>query len=153
METYDQKRRRLFGRKFLPRYLKELNQIIRGQVHEMNLLTLRETDNIREIKIKGTPHCIKKVERILFNEKEELKTIILGNPERARKGYYVLTSDSIDCGAYKIKSILDFDLDFPFNATQSGIITLIRMDLSEEIILDFFEEQGTQYIDIEIYWK
>jgi hypothetical protein len=48
METYEQKKRRLFGKQYLPQYLEEFNKILKIHVDATNLLSIVETDEIRQ---------------------------------------------------------------------------------------------------------
>jgi hypothetical protein len=44
----------------------------------------------------------------------------------------------------------DFNFDFSFKDEHVGLITFIREDLLEKIILDFYEENKIECLDIEI---
>ena len=150
METYEQKKRRLFGKQFLPQYLEELNKILKIHVDSTNLSSIVEMDEVRQnILAKKLKYKFK----ILFNEKEKLKEIIFSNIERFNDKYYVFTSYSMNCGILMIDSLQEFNFDFSFEDMRSGIITLTRADLFEEILLDFNEENGVEYLEIEIYEK
>ena len=59
----------------------------------------------------------------------------------------------MNCGILMIDSLQEFNFDFSFEDMRSGIITLTRADLFEEILLDFNEENGVEYLEIEIYEK
>lgn len=65
-------------------------------------------------------------------------------------GYFVFISDVLQCGAIRISSIDDFNFNFGYDDLGSGIISIIREDLLEKIILEFYEENGTKYIDVEL---
>jgi len=150
METFEQKKRRLFGKQLLPKYLEELSKILNIQVDASNLLSIVEMDEVRHnILAKKLKYKFK----ILFNDKEKLKQIIYNNIKSINEKYYVFTSYSTDCGILLIDSLQDFNFDFSFKDMHSGIVTLTRADLLEEVILDFYEESGGEYLDIEIYEK
>lgn len=88
--------------------------------------------------------------KILFNDKEELKSIIFNN-FNTNDSVYIFTSLSRDCGAVLIDSIIYFNFNFNFMDDHSGIITLISSDVKNKILLDFYEEDGLQYLEIESY--
>ena len=68
METYEQKKRRLFGKQFLPQYLEELNKILKIHVDSTNLSSIVEMDEVRQnILAKKLKYKYK----ILLNEKEK----------------------------------------------------------------------------------
>jgi hypothetical protein len=148
METIEQKKRRLYGKQYLSAYLLELNKILLIKVDTANLLSIVKTDEIRSyFNLKKLKNSYK----ILFNEKDKLKEIVLRNNESISGQYYVFTSLSINCGVVKIDSLFDFNFNFPFNALASGVITITKSDLSKEILLDFSEENGIKYLEIEVY--
>jgi hypothetical protein len=150
METYEQKKRRLFGKQYLPQYLEEFNKILKIHVDATNLLSIVETDEIRQHILAKE---LKYKTKILFNEKEELKEIIFNSSERTNDKYYIFTSYSNDCGTLKINLLQDFNFDFSFKDEHVGLITFIREDLLEKIILDFYEENKIECLDIEILSK
>jgi hypothetical protein len=148
METYEQKKRRLFGKQYLQSYLGELKSILQISVETLDLLPIVETDKLSEI---DYSNYLKMSFNILFNEKNKLKEIIFKNCERVNKSYFIFTEYSLDCGTLKISKLQDFNFDFSFKSLHSGLISLISEDLSEKIILDFSEENGDEYLEIEIY--
>ncbi|PWJ57016.1 hypothetical protein CLV98_109125 [Dyadobacter jejuensis] len=149
METTEQKRRRLFGKQDVPLYLAELNKILKIHIGPTDLLSIVETDEIRQQNLAKNLIFSTK---ILFDEKNKLKEIIKIN-EVLGVGYYVFTKYSRDCGTLLMNSFDNFDFDFPFDALLSGLITFTQEDLRKEIVLDFYEEDGVEYLEIEIYEK
>jgi hypothetical protein len=148
METIEQKKRRLYGKKDLPTYLKEINEILLIEVDSDNLLSIVKTDEIRN---HFSSKRLKNSYKILFDEKEKFKEIVLKNIGNTSGQFFIFTSLSINCGALAIDSILDFNFNFGFNSITSGIITITKSNLSKEILLDFTEENGIKYLEIEIY--
>ena len=82
METYEQKKRRLFGKKYLQTYLGELKSILQINVDAVDLLSIVETDKLNEI---DYSNYSKKSFNILFNEKDKLKEFIFNNCEQINK--------------------------------------------------------------------
>jgi hypothetical protein len=148
METLEQKKRRLFGKKYLISYLQELNKIIVNKVSQSDLLSIEETDEILKYKFSSNSTTSFK---ILFNNKEDFKKIINKYIEIDNNKYYVFTSYWFDCGALKINILSDFNFDFYFDDEHSGIISFIREDIMQKIILDYYEEGDCKFLDIEIY--
>ncbi len=125
----------------------ELNNILKINVSSKDLLTLEETDLIL-----SNPYKLKVFfkETILFEHTTKLESAVVNNISQSEYGYFVFVSDVLQCGAIRISSIDDFNFNFGYDDLGSGIISIIREDLSEKIILDFYEENGTKYIDIEL---
>lgn len=148
METNEQKKRRLYGKQDLPLYLDELRKILKKEITISMLLSIVETDKIRE---QNQAKQLKYSSKILFTDKENLEKTLLEDVDEVNNRYYVFTSYSKDCGTILINSLQEFNFDFSFKDVTSGIITLTREDLLKEIVLDFYEENKIQYLDVEIF--
>lgn len=143
-ETLEQKKRRLFGKQYLDEYKKIIEKITNN---DFEILSIVETDEIikNELKLK-----LVFSKKILFKDKEELKSIIFEHIS-VDNSIYVFTSLSRDCGAILINNINSFNFDFNFSDDLSGIISLISSDIRNKILLDFYEEDNLFYIEIEHY--
>jgi len=149
METYEQKKRRLFGKlNYLSQYLNELNRLVKNTNIQNHLISLIETDNIQfldETKwIKLTmPFPIKR---------QYLCEIIPIFEQNSDTGFYLITEFSKDCGALFIESLVNFNSDFEFKDEHSGLIIIIDKDISKKLLLDFYESNdGNLIIEVEIY--
>ena len=143
-ESLEQKKRRLFGKQYLSEYQEVINKITKN---DFKILSIVETDKLIEKESKLKLRFSKK---ILFNDKEELKSIIFNN-FNTNDSVYIFTSLSRDCGVVLIDSIIYFNFNFNFMDDHSGIISLISSDVKNKILLDFYEEDGLQYLEIESY--
>ena len=141
-ESLEQKKRRLFGKQYLSEYQEVINKITKN---DFKILSIVETDKLIE---KVSKLKLRFSKKILFNDKEELKSIIFNN-FNTNDSVYIFTSLSRDCGAVLIDSIIYFN--FNFMDDHSGIISLISSDVKNKILLDFYEEDGLQYLEIESY--
>ena len=75
-ETYEQKRRRLFGKvNFLPAYLQQLNKLLNIEVTADMLLSIVETDCFLE-QIDFNSDTLFYKETIPFEDKENLQRIV-----------------------------------------------------------------------------
>lgn len=143
-ESLEQKKRRLFGKQYLSEYQEVINKITKN---DFKILSIVETDKLIE---KVSKLKLRFSKKILFNDKEELKSIIFNN-FNTNDSVYIFTSLSRDCGAVLIDSIIYFNFNFNFMDDHSGIISLISSDIKNKILLDFYEEDGLQYLEIESY--
>lgn len=143
-ESLEQKKRRLFGRQYLIEYQDIIKKIVNNN---FEILSIVETDKIiekeRQLKLIFS-------KKILFKNKEELKSVVLENIS-TDNNIYVFTTLSRDCGAVLIDSINSFNFNFNFMDDHSGIISLISSDVKNKILLDFYEEDGLLYLEIESY--
>ena len=143
-ESLEQKKRRLFGKQYLSEYQEVINKITKN---DFKILSIVETDKLIE---KVSKLKLRFSKKILFNDKEELKSIIFNN-FNTNDSVYIFTSLSRDCGAVLIDSIIYFNFNFNFMDDHLGIISLISSDIKNKILLDFYEEDGLQYLEIESY--
>ena len=152
METLEQKKRRLLGKKYLRSYLEELSRLLNRNVKGDELLSIEDTDAfIRETASLKNGIYYKKT--IKFEDKVYLKNILEKNVSDFDKPYFMYLSYSLDCGLMKFSSLRDFNLNFNFYDEHVGLIEFIRSDEMEEILLDYYEENGEKLIDIEIFKK
>lgn len=143
-ESLEQKKRRLFGKQYLDEYQEIIEKITNN---DFKILSIVETDKLIEKESKLKLRFSKK---ILFNDKVELKRITFNN-FNTNDSVYIFTSLSRDCGAVLIDSINSFNFNFNFMDDHSGIISLISSDVKNKILLDFYEEDGLLYLEIESY--
>lgn len=153
METLVQKKRRLFGRKYLPKYLEELSRLLGRNVESTELLSIVQTDEFLD----STSYFQKQepyYKRIIrFSDKEFLKVILHKTIIGWNVPYMIYLSDSLYCGLMKISSLFCFNWNFNFDDEQAGLIIFTRMDGEEKIVLDYFEESSEQMLEIRIYKK
>lgn len=64
-----------------------------------------------------------------------------------------MKSDSKNYGVYLLLTINEFNSDFYFNDDSSGIFSLVSEKMDNEMILDFYEEDNSEYLEIELYGK
>lgn len=148
METLEQKKRRLFGRKHLPEYLRELSRLLKREVKSTELLSIVETDEFIDSisHFKGQePDC---KETIRFTDKTSLIAILYNTISDWNVSYMMYLSYSLDCGLMKIPSLSCFNLNFNFDDENAGIIEFIRTDGEEKIKLDYYEEHSEQILEI-----
>lgn len=145
-ETYDQKKRRLFGKQFLSTYLSELNALVNFQVSEQNLLSIINSDEIKFTGVLNSEITVNFIEKEKFLEKI-IQSVSIKYPG---KEFYLWTKYSAECGLLPLKTLSNFNTKFSFHSEHSGII--IIFSLKSKILLDCYEEDDTQLIDIETYF-
>ncbi len=150
MDTNEQKKRRLYGKQDLPLYIGELHKILKKEITASMLLSIIETDRIRE---QNQAKQLIYSSKILFADKDKIENVLLKDLDEVNNKYFVFTSYTKDCGTILINLLREFNFNFSFKDVPSGIITLTREDLLKEIVLDFYEENKIQYLDIEILHK
>lgn len=147
LESLEQKKRRLYGGKYLKEYTDIIKRITTLNENEIRILSIIETDSIIE---KGKMLQLQSSIRVFFNAKEELKKYILEKLDTDDR-IYLCTFFSVDCGVLLIDSLEFFNFHFNFEDDPSGIITLMNSNLEHKVLLDFYEENGLKYIEIEYY--
>ena len=150
-ETYEQKRRRLFGKvNFLPEYLNTLRRILKTEVTTNQLLTIVDTDDF--LSRNKSWLCVYK-ETIPFEDKNKLKEIVHSIEQDESIPYLIWLDQSTSCGLYMIPNLSAFNWDFKFDDDPNGIISLMRRDGKKEIVLDFYEEDNQNLLDIKFNMK
>lgn len=147
IETIEQKKRRLFGKQYLEKYLKIINKIT--IIKNPKILSIVETDRISNNQNKlnlDVFFCTK----LLFDNKSDLKNTML-KYFKSKENIYLFIPLSEDCGAVEIDSINSFNFNFKFTDEPSGIISIISKNSKEKILLDFYEEEKIRYIEFEYY--
>jgi hypothetical protein len=147
-ETLEQKKRRLFGKQYLAEYLTIIKRItLYKQKSDIKLMSISETDIVINNNL-----SLEKANafRIPFDNKTELRRMIM---ERCAKNepIYLYTDLSKDCGLVFLNSIDEFNFEFNFEDEPVGLIILIGLKSNYKILLDFYEENGEKYIEIEYY--
>ena len=151
METYQQKKRRLFGRfHSMTKYLEVLGHLLNVTKTKDDIWSIVKSDNF--IEESKTFEWILLCKDILsFENKTQLLKILTKYIEDWDKPYAMFVSKSEDCGLVSISSLHDINWNFSFNDEPDGIICLERIDHKERIILDFDMEDNKELLEISIY--
>ena len=151
MESFEQKKRRIMGKQFLPRYIKSLNKILLNTILPNAFLSIVETDAFySQINYEKKP-SIKKT--ILFSERKNIEMILKEHSIDFNEKYILWMEYADDCGAFKIESLNCFDFGFPYNVSKNGVITLTQVDYKYRISWDFYENNNIEYLDIELFYE
>ena len=70
-----------------------------------------------------------------------IQTLSFANPAPL----FLWASHANDCGVLKLRSLADVRSDFAFDVNE-GLISLVTIDLCDQILLDFYEEEGSQVL-------
>ena len=138
-------------KKYVQKYLAELNSICTKPVTEDQLLSLEETYDIIEKTTSHIPSESITKEQINFDQKIRLRHVIDEVKTSFDGGLYLFTEHSKMCGALYLEDIYQFNSDFNFAAEHAGIISLINREITFKLLLDFYEEQSQQFLKIELY--
>ncbi|WP_445371981.1 hypothetical protein ACH518_04160 [Methylomonas sp. HW2-6] len=136
----------------IAKYLQELNRFCKKKPVENELLSLDETQNIRD-NSKALDTAIVRRHRIGFDKKNDEKFLdFVGSLyEKNRSNIYIWTPLTMACGTYKIDSILDFNFGFEFDSNPEGIVVLLTSNFTDKITLDFsMDESGKRILDIDL---
>lgn len=153
METLAQKKRRLFGRQYLPKYLEELSRLLGRKVEPTELLSIVQTDEFIDSVNYFKESKPDYKETIKFSDKARLKTILCKTIIGWNVPYMIYLSYSLDCGLMRISSLFCFNWDFNFDDEHGRFIAFTRTDGKERIVLDYDEEHLEQILEVRIYKK
>ena len=153
METFQQKKRRLYGKQYLSLHINELNALTNIDISSEDLLSIVDTDlivlNIKERFQPPSNKCYKA--KISFSDKEKLLIFIGSLIKLKDREAYISVEHSLDCGLLKINSLRDFNVNFELKKATSELFTITLSDYSNRLLLDISEEDGEHYLEIEVY--
>lgn len=132
------------GRKYKNVYLRELEHLIIPNYNEDRILSLEKTLGLSKVKGNVQKHSLS------FDNKRALKIIIEKLISIKDGEVFLISQYSLLCGAYALKSLREFNSDFEFKAEHQGLIQLRLADISNELLLDFYEENGERLLVVEI---
>ena len=139
-------RERLSRKQYLSEYLKELNALTNIKITEDMLLSRVESNEVGSVSREKSYKT-----EILFHEKDKL-SIFIGKLIKLKDGdAYLHVTHSKSCGLLKLNSLKDFNVNFNFDDEHAGLITIFFRNLSNELLLDYYEENGEYYLEIETY--
>ena len=151
IETYQQKKRRLFGRfHSMIKHLEVLEHLLNATKTEDDIWSIVKSDNFIE-KSKTFEWVLLYKDFFPFEDKPHLLKILTKYIEDWNKPYSMFISKSEDCGLVGISSLHNINWNFSFNDEPDGIICLERIDHKERIILDFYMEDNKELLEISIY--
>lgn len=151
IETYQQKKRRLFGRfHSMIKYLEVLGHLLNVTKTKDDIWSIVKSDNFIE-ESKTFKWILLYKDSFSFEDKTHLLKILTEYIEDWNKPYSMFVSKSEDCGLVGISSLHDINWNFSFNDEPDGIICLERIDHKERIILDFDMEDNKELLEISIY--
>lgn len=148
-ESYEQKKRRLFGKQKMQEHLYDLNLFLNCSITENHLLSIVDTDSLLERidkEISLRPDFFMTVH--FEDRKEQLEQVIKQHLDE-KSSYYLWIYSSDICGIYLIDSLFDLNLSFPWDAPD--LLILIEHDLKKKVVLDWYEEDENFKLDIVLY--
>ncbi|MFI3157237.1 MAG: hypothetical protein QX199_13870 [Methylococcaceae bacterium] len=133
-------------------YLLELSSLINQYINESDISGLAEIEIIRHkaSSLNGFP--VSKFV-ISFNEKvtEKFRNFIDGLYYANDSEVYIWTKRTNICGLYKIESIRNINLDFPFEINDEGILVFLSADFKDKLLFDFASDSnGNKMLEIEV---
>lgn len=132
------------GKKYKDIYLRELKQLVIPDLDENQLLQLEKTLEIPKVEGNVEKHYFP------FSKKKAVKKLFEKLISIKDGEVFLITQYSLFCGALVLKSLEEFNVYFKFEAEHQGLIQLRLVDITNELILDFYEENGERKIEIEI---
>lgn len=149
IHSIELKKRETVGKVYyLNNYLNDLNNIVKNEVTENDLISLKEVDDFYNSLPQFQLYYSK---TLRFEDKLNLYQDIKNNISDWDYSYMIYLTNGNYCGLLKILSLSYFNWNFSFEDERYGLIILIREDGKEKILLDFYEENSIEFIDIKIY--
>lgn len=139
--------RYLYNQSF-PIFRKEIEELVIGTICDENMIR-NSSDYDYYSTLFGKYHSFYRA-TIKFSDLGSFKDSIFKTfPDYWSTPVLIRTERSKYCYMYRIPSLHFFNWDFPFNLNE-GILALISVDYSFAIILNWYEEDDINIIDIQI---
>ena len=137
--------------KELPRHLAELEVLLKRHIEPRELLSVEETRLIRAraSQVARWPLCRWKLP---FLEKEDgrFRAFVANLSEANPADVYVWTPASNVCGLLRPVALARVSFSFPFELNPEGILTILTIDLSDQLLLDYsMGEGGEAFLEME----
>lgn len=139
-------------RQHIKSYLSELTVIINQYVSEIDLSSLSDVEDARRKAVSLNDFPVSKF-IIPFNEKatEKFRSFIDALYQANDSEVYIWTKRTNVCGLYKIKSIRNINIDFPFEINDEGILVFLSADFKDRLLFDFsLDSNGNKILEIEM---
>jgi hypothetical protein len=142
---------RLAYKRELPRHLTVLGKLLNRQVNAQNLLSLDETDAIRE-RSKSVVRRPSSRFTIRFSDKTgpRFQALIRTLQDRNPSPVLVWTLSADVCGFPRPVQLSEIDFGFEFDLEPNGVLVFITEDLCDKLLLDYFEEDGERLLEVEL---
>lgn len=144
---------RLAYKRNLQSHLSQLSQLTHREVTADDLLPLDVTHTIQEQSKRLLNSSSHKKFKIGFTEKLDahFATFVRNLQALNSNPIYIWIEHTNECGLLEISSIVEFNFKFEYTVISQGIISLLTKDMSDNMVLDFFEDSsGERFIQIEL---
>lgn len=138
-------------RRELPRHLHELALLVGRPVDETELLSLDETNLLRD-RSNNIARATGAKFTIPFEEKQDprFRRFLAQLSEANPSDVYFWTPASNRCGLLRPHSLKELRPDFPFDLNPDGIFVVITSDLADELVLDYsLGDNDEQLLEVE----
>jgi hypothetical protein len=134
----------------LQSYLKELEILVTHPVNELDLLSRAATESLRaQINL----NCASESQRIEIPFAERsgaaFARLIACLQDLNRSPVVLWPPRANKFGVLKLPSLASINFSFPFFLNSQGIFAIATEDGMDRLILDFYEQQGRQILEIE----
>lgn len=140
---------KVYGKIYKEKYLAELRASLTVPVDENRFMSVEDTDCFMNDKreygrtMKATVPFLDKITL--------LKEVIASIYDIDTNPILYWTSYSEYCGVYLMPSIATFNSNFDDFYIGGGLIALLSFDQSNKMLLDFYDEDGGDWLDIEVF--
>ena len=139
------------GKVYLPKYLTELNALFKCAVSINNLLSLQDSENLKDNSIIAMKGCVPIKKIVPFDDKKTLEVYIKKLVHSYNKEIYVFTDYSKYCGVASVSKLECFNTSFKYEDEHAGIVSMLTKELGNNLVLDFFEdEDGIRMLELEV---
>ena len=132
-------------------YLEEVNSFSLKKIGELDLIDLRQTDEIMN-KFSKVPDFPFYQVKLFFEEKtsEKFSNFLQILYRANSSNVYLWSKFCRDCGICLLDSVLDINTQFSFECSDD-IFILTTADMQDKILFDFYEKSERRLLDIQLF--
>jgi len=132
-------------------HLEEVNSFSLKKIGELDLIDLRQTDEIMN-KFSKVPDFPFYQVKLFFEEKtsEKFSNFLQILYRANSSNVYLWSKFCRDCGICLLDSVLDINTQFSFECSDD-IFSLTTADMQDKILFDFYEKSERRLLDVELF--
>ena len=135
----------------IKKHLSQLRHLTGRELSPTDLITLAETDLLRERSRKLERLPIRRFSVPFAERNGKLMKDLINKIHGAYQSrIYLWTELANTCGAVWLDSILDFNFEFDFEIDANGVFALESEDLRQKLLLDFSEVESGKLLEVEV---
>ncbi len=137
---------------YMPEHLSIMEKLLNRKFEKSELLSVEETEVIRQKSIHTWDKYPQRVFEIAFEERKSsrFQKFIETLAKAAAQDVYLWLPHTRSCGLHKPVKLLAVNFAFEFDWIKEGLFSIVTADGANRLTLDFSEDGGEYLLELEI---